>query len=154
VFGETLELLIPLKLAGAGTTGRRASAGAAEGEAMFGMCFVAGTSIQTPAGISNIEDIQLGDAVYAAQPGTNPLTQKLVVRVFHHSDRPIIRVTISDRDGRAQVFGVTPEHPRSARCEQHWRQHRRRTKVAQLSATHFQNMPDVIHRSADERPGQ
>lgn len=111
VFGETLELLIPLKLAGAGTTGRRASAGVAEGEAMFGMCFVAGTSIQTPAGIRNIEDIQVGDAVYSAQPGTNQLTQKPVVRVFHNSDRPIIRVTISDRDRRSQVFGVTPEHP-------------------------------------------
>ncbi|WP_425558038.1 Hint domain-containing protein [Herbaspirillum huttiense] len=73
------------------------------------MCFVAGTSIQTPAGIRNIEDIQVGDAVYSAQPGTNQLTQKPVVRVFHNSDRPIIRVTISDRDRRSQVFGVTPE---------------------------------------------
>ena len=111
VFGETLELLMPLKLAGAGTTERTASAGVTEGEAMFGICFVAGTSIQTPAGIRNIEDIQIGDAVYSAQPGTNQLTQKPVVRVFHNSDQPIIRVTIADGVGRSQVFGATPEHP-------------------------------------------
>lgn len=83
---------------------------AAEPE-LLGICFVAGTPVQTPKGIKRIEDIKPGDAVYAVNFATMRLENKPVVRVFRNTSHQIIRVTISNAEGSKETFGVTPEHP-------------------------------------------
>ena len=45
-------------------------------------CFVAGTTIKTPDGDRTIEDIKIGDSVYAANPTTSEYGIKKVTNVF------------------------------------------------------------------------
>jgi len=91
---------------------RSHSAGGQSGSGgLFGICFVAGTLIQTPFGSKNIEDIKNGDVVLAVQLENHTLTNRSVVSVFHNRDQAIIRVAIIDGAGRTEMFGVTPEHP-------------------------------------------
>jgi len=91
--------------------GGRMPAGLRSRPALFGECFVAGTLIWTPTGARNIEDVQIGDIVYALQPETKLAVPKPVVQLFRNVDKPIVRVSINDAVGNLEEIGATPDHP-------------------------------------------
>ena len=70
------------------------------------MCFVAGTTVLTVAGLQAIEDIKVGDSVWAANPETGEFDYKNVVRTFVNEATELTHVTV---DGEEIVS--TPEHP-------------------------------------------
>ena len=69
-------------------------------------CFIAGTKIKTSDGEKNIEDIEVGDEVYAYNADTGEIGLKKVSRVFTHKADDIAHVTI---DG--ETIDATTNHP-------------------------------------------
>ena len=68
-------------------------------------CFVAGTKVLTESGLRNIEDIQVGDYVYALNLDTNEKELKQVTDIFVGKTNELYDVTI---DGK--VVSATPKH--------------------------------------------
>ncbi|SDI87452.1 polymorphic toxin type 27 domain-containing protein [Nonomuraea jiangxiensis] len=58
-----------------------------------GHCFPAGTLVDTEDGPRKIEDIRVGDRVWAADPATGRRTLRDVVRLFHRSVDSLVRIT-------------------------------------------------------------
>lgn len=90
---------------------RTLGAEAAEGEAIFGNCFIAGTPVYTKLGIKNIEDIRTGDYVQALNLDTGKVELKPVVRIFHNLNKATLQVKIEDVDGKMDIIGSSLEHP-------------------------------------------
>src|SRR5690606_37150229 len=72
----------------------------------FGKCFVAGTLIRTPDGERPIEEIRVGDKVWAHDVETGADELQLVVETFVRTTPELFHLTING----ATVF-TTPEHP-------------------------------------------
>ncbi|MFG2457849.1 Hint domain-containing protein [Streptomyces sp. NPDC048523] len=81
-------------------TGRAAKAAAA------GQCFPPGTPIATADGTKKIEDIKVGDRVWAADPVTGKQTLRRVTQLFHRTADGLVRIDAGGRHVRA-----TPGHP-------------------------------------------
>ena len=73
---------------------------------MTGMCFVAGTQVQTEEGKVNIEEIEAGDRVWAENPETGEKGVKRVVRTFDSETEELVRVYA----GGEEII-TTTEHP-------------------------------------------
>ena len=73
---------------------------------MTGMCFVAGTQVQTEEGKVNIEEIEAGDRVWAENPETGEKGVKRVVRTFERETEELVRVYA----GGEEII-TTAEHP-------------------------------------------
>ncbi|MFI7224835.1 polymorphic toxin type 27 domain-containing protein [Nonomuraea angiospora] len=58
-----------------------------------GRCFPAGTLVDTEQGPRKIEDIRVGDRVWAADPETGRRTLRQVTRLFHRSVDALVRIT-------------------------------------------------------------
>ena len=71
-----------------------------------GLCFVAGTKVKTPDGDKNIEDIAIGDEVYAYDAETGETGIKHVLRTKVSDATELAHVTI---DG--ETIDATPTHP-------------------------------------------
>jgi hypothetical protein len=71
-----------------------------------GICFVAGTLITTADGFTPIEEIQVGDLVWASNPETGETDLKPVVNTFINKAYHLIHITV---DG--QEISTTSEHP-------------------------------------------
>jgi RHS repeat-associated protein len=69
-------------------------------------CFVAGMPVATAAGDASIEDIAVGDWVWATNPDTGRSELRRVVETFRHDVSRVIALTI---DG--ETIETTPEHP-------------------------------------------
>ncbi|MBQ8912988.1 MAG: Hint domain-containing protein, partial [Lachnospiraceae bacterium] len=69
-------------------------------------CFTAGTKIRTSDGEKNIEDIQVGDEVYACDVETGEIGLKKVKQTFVHDETEIVHVTIA-----GETIDTTAEHP-------------------------------------------
>ena len=69
-------------------------------------CFVAGTKIQTQEGEKNIEDIKVGDKVYAFNADTKQLGLKEVKTLYIHYSEQLVKVKI---DG--ETIEATSNHP-------------------------------------------
>lgn len=85
-----------------GSTVKSAVKTLAKGE----LCFVAGTKVLCDNGLESIEDIQVGDYVYAENPDTGELSLKKVLQVFVNETTELVYVVIN---GEAIV--TTPGHP-------------------------------------------
>ena len=70
-------------------------------------CFVAGTMIDTPNGPVQIEQLQVGQSVYAYDTEKDKLVESVVARVWVHHQK-LFR-TLLLPDGR--TLGVTENHP-------------------------------------------
>lgn len=68
-------------------------------------CFVAGTKVLTEEGFKNIEDIKIGDKVYAINIDNNQRELKTVINLFRGYSDEIYEITI----GKEIVY-VTPKH--------------------------------------------
>jgi len=73
-------------------------------------CFGAGTLVATEAGERAIENIRVGDRVWASDPETGELALRPVLERFVTSDQPIIRVELRSELGFTERLMVTPGH--------------------------------------------
>ncbi len=72
----------------------------------FTSCFVAGTLIKTIDGDKPIEDIKVGDLVYAEDPDTGEKELKPVVNLFINEKTELVHIKVKD-----QEITTTNEHP-------------------------------------------
>ena len=71
-----------------------------------GACFVSGTQIKTDSGNKCIEEIHVGDSVYAKNTYTGEAGWKKVVRLFIKETTELIHIGLS-----GEVIDTTPTHP-------------------------------------------
>lgn len=69
-------------------------------------CFVAGTEVLTDHGLVPIEEIQIGDLVWAEDPDTGEKTLKPVVQLFVSETHELVRLLIED-----EIILATTGHP-------------------------------------------
>ncbi|WP_212759467.1 polymorphic toxin-type HINT domain-containing protein, partial [Promicromonospora citrea] len=72
----------------------------------FGKCFVAGTLVHTPDGPRRIEEIRVGDKVWARDTVTGRDELALVAETFVRTSTELFHLTIG-----GQVVSTTAEHP-------------------------------------------
>ena len=71
-----------------------------------GACFIEGTQIQTSDKAKNIEDITIGDKVWATIPETGETELKNVVRTFVNETDKLVYIYVNGEE-----IVTTPEHP-------------------------------------------
>ena len=69
-------------------------------------CFIAGTLVATETGYVTIENIKVGDLVWAHDPETGETALKPVVQTFRNETTEWIHVTV-----KGETLTCTPEHP-------------------------------------------
>mgnify|MGYP004621452777 CR=1 FL=1 len=69
------------------------------------LCFVAGTQVLTEDGMKNIEDIEIGQRVYAINTDTNERELKEVTNIFRGTSDELYRLKIGD-----EIVSATPKH--------------------------------------------
>ncbi len=74
-------------------------------------CFVAGTQVLTTTGYKNIEDVQLGEKLWAKNTDTGEQDWKPVTRVFVEPDRGIYDIRLESKNGFEQKIEATDDHP-------------------------------------------
>ena len=68
-------------------------------------CFLAGTQVLTESGMKNIEDIEIGEKVYAINMENNQKELKEVTELFRGTTDEVYELTIGD-----EVIKTTPKH--------------------------------------------
>ncbi|WP_336366014.1 polymorphic toxin-type HINT domain-containing protein [Marinobacter sp. C2H3] len=109
--GGSLLALKSLKRVTALAKGRKSAAATRKSLGNPCKCFVAGTLVQTESGLVPIENIQVGDRVWAKQDVTGEVKLKPVLALYQSEAKPVVKVTLKDRDGNLEEIGATPEHP-------------------------------------------
>ncbi len=74
-------------------------------------CFVAGTEVLTEDGYKNIEDIELGELVWAKNVETGEMGWKPVTHVFVEPIQAIYDISLIGEDGFEQHIEATDDHP-------------------------------------------
>lgn len=74
-------------------------------------CFVAGTQVLTEAGYKNIEDVKLGEKLWAKNVETGEQDWKPVTYIFVEPDRGIYEIKLIGSDGFEQKIQATDDHP-------------------------------------------
>ncbi|MCO7227503.1 polymorphic toxin-type HINT domain-containing protein [Pleionea sp. CnH1-48] len=74
-------------------------------------CFVAGTQVLTESGYKNIEDIELGEKLWAKNTDTGEQDWKPVTRLFVEPGRGIYEIKLIGQDGFIQKIEATDDHP-------------------------------------------
>lgn len=74
-------------------------------------CFVAGTQVLTESGYKNIEDIQLGEKLWAKNTDTGEQDWKPVTWIFVEPDREIYEIQLVGVDQFKQKIEATDDHP-------------------------------------------
>ena len=75
------------------------------------ICFVAGTLVATENGLLPIEDIEVGDLVWAWDEASGDIALKPVVHTVPFHERRIWEVSFVDHEGAGAVIRTTDEHP-------------------------------------------
>ena len=83
-----------------------AATGFISGGLTSNVCFVAGTSVLTSSGYTVIEDITVGDLVWAANPETGEVDLKPVVQTFVNETDELVHIHVNGEE-----IVCTPEHP-------------------------------------------
>ncbi len=103
------------KLAGALNDVRKAKKAEKAQKANVGaacpICFTAGTLVDTEAGPRPIEDIKVGDKVWAWDEDTGVIALKSVTHTVPFHERIIWDVVFEDLDGGQDTIETTDEHP-------------------------------------------
>ena len=74
-------------------------------------CFVAGTLVDTETGLRPIEEIEVGDLVWARDEATGETALKAVTDLIRLHERVIWEVTLTGPDGEIAIFNTTDDHP-------------------------------------------
>lgn len=74
-------------------------------------CFVAGTKVLTKDGYENIEDVQLGEAVWSKNVETGEEDWKPVTHIFVEPDRRVYELIFTDDQGETVKIEATDDHP-------------------------------------------
>lgn len=74
-------------------------------------CFVAGTQVLTESGYKNIEDVKLGEKLWAKNTETGEQDWKPVTKIFVEPDRGIYEIQLVGADGFKQKIQATDDHP-------------------------------------------
>ena len=74
-------------------------------------CFVAGTQVLTEDGYKNIEDVKLGEKLWAKNTETGEQDWKPVTKIFVEPDRGIYEIKLIGSDGFEQKIQATDDHP-------------------------------------------
>jgi hypothetical protein len=74
-------------------------------------CFVAGTQVLTESGYKNIEDVVLGEKLWAKNTETGEQDWKPVTKIFNEPDRGIYEINLMGQDGFKQKIQATDDHP-------------------------------------------
>ena len=118
VVADAASLLIPMVSGGGAAVRAGAKAGKVLGatgaakhsdemiQSMQALCFVAGTPVLVENGSIPIEDISVGDVVWAGNPETGENALKRVVRTFVNETNELIHLTIN-----GEKITCTPNHP-------------------------------------------
>jgi hypothetical protein len=122
--GQTAEMLsaelAPVIRANAMLAAAKASAAASETattvstavrEATQGGCFVAGTQVLTAEGMRPIEEVAVGDQVWAWDENTGAPGWHTVKRAFIRPQKEVLRLELVAADGSVELLGTTAEHP-------------------------------------------
>ena len=106
--------------------GRLAKAGGAFGSSarsasrMARRCFAPGTLVETQSGLIPIEEIDVGDRVWARDDETGEEAWRPVTDVFEASEREVLELTFVGASGTVEVLRVTPEHPLWSLDDSEW----------------------------------
>lgn len=114
VFTPSLGVGLAVKAAqklGAILKARKAAASTRKATGNPCKCFVAGTLVQTESGAAAVEDVKVGDLVWAKHDVTGDVALKPVLALHETEEKPVVEVTLRDEDGNLEVIGTTPEHP-------------------------------------------
>jgi hypothetical protein len=76
-----------------------------------GVCFAAGTPVETRDGLVAIEEIEAGDVVLSRDPGTGETAWRSVTRTFVTPDQAVLRLELVGKGGGPELLLVTGEHP-------------------------------------------
>lgn len=74
-------------------------------------CFVAGTEVLTQSGYTAIEQVKLGDLVWAKNTQTLESDWKPVIKLFTEPNRQIFELVFEDTSGDAVKIEVSDNHP-------------------------------------------
>ena len=74
-------------------------------------CFLADTQILAKDGPRPIQEIKVGDEVYATDLEANRLVLSLVATAFQRTTGTLVDLTIRDVQGREYTISGTPDHP-------------------------------------------
>jgi len=74
-------------------------------------CFVAGTKVLSKDGYKNIEDVELGELVWAKNIETGELDWKPVSKIYVEHDRGIYHIRLRKSDGNIINIEATDDHP-------------------------------------------
>lgn len=74
-------------------------------------CFVAGTQVLTESGYKNIEDVKLGEKLWAKNTDTGEKDWKAVTKIFVEQDRDIFEIKLVGEKGFEQKIEATDDHP-------------------------------------------
>jgi RHS repeat-associated protein len=74
-------------------------------------CFVAGTQVQTPTGLRNIEDLAVGDIVLAYNEATDTVEAKAITALIRPLPKAVLDVEIAGADGALARVEATADHP-------------------------------------------
>ena len=69
-------------------------------------CFIAGTQIRVKDGFCNIENVKMGDLVWAKDPTSGEVSLKKVVQTFERESFDLIHIVVN-----GETITTTPEHP-------------------------------------------
>jgi hypothetical protein len=76
------------------------------GDLANGVCFIAGTKVATDEGLVNIEEIEVGDRVYATDPENGETALKVVKQTYINVTATLVHIDIQD-----EKITTTPTHP-------------------------------------------
>jgi RHS repeat-associated protein len=94
---------------GLGAASRAARGG--ERVVSYGVCFAAGTHVDTAAGKRPIEEVVPGDLVWSRDDVTGEVALRRVDRRFATPQQEVLRLVLTDANGASEELHVTPDHP-------------------------------------------
>jgi Protein of unknown function (DUF1557). len=74
-------------------------------------CFVAGTLVDTEQGLRPIDEIAVGDRVWARDEETGETALKEVIDLIQRHERVIWEVSLTGANGATEKFETTDDHP-------------------------------------------
>jgi RHS repeat-associated protein len=77
----------------------------------FVLCFAAGTLVLTEEGLIPIEDIDVGDLVWARDDETGEEGWRTVTELFETPEQELLELQFEASDGTLETLRVTPGHP-------------------------------------------